>query len=97
MASVLTPRERELVAIGASIGSNCIPCIEYHIQQARGLGLTDTQISLAIQLANKVRQAPARKVLERAGEMIPEFTLAEGGDSCCCQPDQDAPGRKSCC
>lgn len=66
----LTPREMELVAIGAAIGSNCIPCIEYHIPAARETGLTDAQIAAAIDLANKVKQAPARKVREAALQLL---------------------------
>ena len=37
----LNHRERELVALGAAMGSNCIPCIEYHIPEARKAGLTE--------------------------------------------------------
>ena len=60
----------ELVAIGAAIGSNCIPCIEYHIPAAREAGLTDAQIAAAVDLANKVKQAPARKVREAALQLL---------------------------
>jgi len=67
----LTPRETELVALGAALGSNCVPCIEYHIPQARKVGLTDPEIHAAIQLADKVRQVPARKVLETALNLLP--------------------------
>jgi len=67
----LTPRERELVALGAAMGSNCIPCIEYHMPEARKAGLTDTQIGEAIDLADKIRQVPARKVLSTAWELLP--------------------------
>lgn len=34
----LTPRDLELVALGAAMGSNCVPCIEYHIPQSRKVG-----------------------------------------------------------
>ncbi len=64
----LTHRERELVALGAAMGSNCIPCIEHHIPEARKSGLSDEQIKEAIELADKVRQVPARNVLKAALE-----------------------------
>jgi AhpD family alkylhydroperoxidase len=67
----LTGRDRELVALGAALGSNCVPCIEYHMPEARKAGLTDPEIKEAIQLADKVRQVPARKVLEAALRMLP--------------------------
>jgi len=72
----LSQRERELVAVGAALGSNCIPCIEYHIPEARKAGLTDSEISEAIRLADKVRQVPARKVFEAAQRMLEESTVA---------------------
>ena len=62
----LTDRERELVALGAAMGSNCVPCIEYHIPAARKAGLSDPQIAEAVRLADKVRQVPAKKVLDVA-------------------------------
>ena len=68
--SDLSPRDSEFVALGAALGSNCVPCIEYHIPQARKAGLTDDEIQAAIQLADKVRQVPARKVLEAARTLL---------------------------
>jgi AhpD family alkylhydroperoxidase len=66
----LSPRDRELVALGAAMGSNCVPCIEYHIPQARKAGLSDSELSEAIRLSDKVRQVPARKVLDVALQML---------------------------
>ena len=85
--SDLTPREIELVALGAAMGSNCVPCIEYHIPQARKAGLTDAQIHAAIHQADKVRQVPARKVLEAALNLLPAAGPASPtspGDACGC-------------
>lgn len=36
--SLLTPRERDLVSLGAALGRNCIPCIEHHIPASRSCG-----------------------------------------------------------
>jgi AhpD family alkylhydroperoxidase len=68
--SHLSPRDRELVALGAAMGSNCVPCIEYHIPQARKAGLNDSEISEAIRLSDRVRQVPARKVLDAALQIV---------------------------
>ena len=84
----LTSRETELVALGAALGSNCVPCIEYHIPQARKAGLTDPEIQAAIQLADKVRQVPARKVLDAALKLLPQAAGATSSsgttDGCGC-------------
>ena len=69
--SDLSPRERELVALGAAMGSNCVPCVEYHIPEARKVGLTDSEIHEAIRIADKVRQVPARKVLQTSLKLLP--------------------------
>lgn len=81
--NTLNPRERELVALGAAMGSNCVPCIEYHIPQARKAGLEDRQISEAISLADMVRQVPARKVLAAAQRLLPDPVDSETGKENC--------------
>lgn len=68
--SDLTPRDRELVALGAAMGSNCVPCVEYHIPESRRAGLTDQEIHAAIQHADKIRQVPARKTLQAALNLL---------------------------
>lgn len=62
----LTTRDRELVALGAALGSNCVPCIENHIPAARKAGLSDSEIRGAVRLADELRKVPAAKVLDAA-------------------------------
>jgi 4-carboxymuconolactone decarboxylase len=62
----LSKQEKEFVAIGSAIASNCVPCIDYHIKEARKAGISDEQIREAVELANKVKQVPAKKVLDYA-------------------------------
>ena len=69
--SDLTPRDLELVALGAAMGSNCVPCVEYHIPESRKAGLTDPEIHAAIQHADRIRQVPARKTLQTALKLLP--------------------------
>ena len=83
--SKLESRERELVALGAAMGSNCVPCIEYHVPKAREAGLADNQIREAIRLADKVRKVPARKVLDTALHL-----LSDEADT---PADSDSPPR----
>jgi 4-carboxymuconolactone decarboxylase len=82
--SLLTPREQELVALGAAMGSNCVPCIEFHVPASREAGLTDAQISEAIRLADKLRQVPARKTLDAALNLLfKSAPAAETAKACC--------------
>ena len=93
----LSKRDRELAAIGAAIASNCIPCIEYHIPEARKAGLSDAQILEAVRLADKVRQVPARKVLQAASALLgqEDGSKSAGGscESATTSSDEDTP----CC
>lgn len=89
--------QRELVALGAAMGSNCIPCIEYHIPEARKAGLTDSQISEAIRVADKVRQVPARNVLGSARCMLPEPSAAVPEGSTLVETTQAAAPGRACC
>jgi len=87
--SHLTTRERELVSLGAAMGSNCVSCIEYHIPASRKAGLADAQISEAIRLADKPRQVPARNTLDAAVNLLAEPvatapTEAAGPGKPCC-------------
>jgi 4-carboxymuconolactone decarboxylase len=86
--SDLTPRERELVALGAAMGSNCVPCVEYHIPESRKVGLTDLEIHAAIEYADKVRQVPARKTLQAALKLLSssseDVQNAAAGEACGC-------------
>lgn len=94
----LNHRERELVALGGAMGSNCISCIEYHIPEARRAGLSDAQIAEAIGLSDKLRQVPARKVLDTALGMLagPSAGACAGGSSSIETTETAATG-KSCC
>lgn len=77
----LNPRDRALVALGAALGSNCVPCVEYHIPQARKAGIADDEIQAALALADSVRQVPARKVLEAATRSLTSAQAAGAATS----------------
>ncbi|MDZ7662084.1 carboxymuconolactone decarboxylase family protein [Thiohalophilus sp.] len=81
--TLLSERDKELVAIGAAIGSNCIPCIEYHIPAAQKAGIEDHELNEAIEIANKVKNVPAKKVYEAALEMLSGKSDASNNGTCC--------------
>jgi len=92
--SELNDRERELVAIGASIASNCVSCIEHHVPEARKAGLGDGQIREAIRIADVVRRVPSRKVLQAARASLEETssgTTATTGGGCGCAASAATP------
>lgn len=96
----LTDRDRELVALGAAMGSNCVPCMEYHIPAARKAGLSDPQIVDAVRLADKVRQVPAQKVLDVALAMLGDTANGPGAErpvAPCAHPTPVAEKGSPCC
>ncbi len=68
--NTLTLRDRELVALGAALAANCVPCIEFHVPADRKAGLTDEEIGEAIALADRIRQVLAGKVLDAAHGLL---------------------------
>lgn len=94
----LTPRDRELVALGAAMGSNCVPCIEHHVPEARKAGLGAAEIAEAIRLADTVRQVPARKVLEAAQKMLSDAPMGEqvAQNACSAATAQPEAGARCC-
>jgi len=90
----LSARDRELVALGAALASNCAPCLEYRVPAARKAGLSDSQILEALHLADKIRQVPARLVLEsalsRVGGSVPASARRD------CDPRDDGAGGAGC-
>lgn len=90
--SELSNAERELVALGAAMGSNCVPCIEYHVPEARKAGFSDQQIAEAIRFADKVRQVPAKKVLATANSLLAGAPAGSPGEAAgaCTEPKPGA-------
>ena len=92
--SELNSREQSLVALGAAIASNCVPCVEYHIPGAKKAGLSDIEINEAVRIADKVRQVPARTVLEAALARIetsPDGSADTVGSGCGCSGSKTTP------
>ena len=74
----LSEKEKELVAIGASIGGNCIPCLEYHYQKCIGLGYSKEEMREAFDTAKTVKEIPNAKIYETAGKLAGDA----GGTKC---------------
>jgi len=49
-------RTNELIAIGASVGAHCQPCLTWHVEKARELGIDDETIRAAIETGHRVEK-----------------------------------------
>ncbi len=83
--SIFTAQVAELVAIGAAIGANCEPCFKYHYDQARKLGVSDLDMRYAVDLAQKVKDTPARAMLALAERYLGAATqdTRDKANACC--------------
>ena len=77
---------KELVAIGASIGSNCTPCLKNHIRLAKEYGATEEEIKEAIEVASLVRQNSTRSINILIEETLGK-TLTSDVNPCCAGGD----------
>lgn len=65
MEARLSYKEKELVAVGASVAAGCIPCAQYHMKEVRAAGATIEEISSAVDAALCVKGS-TREIMEKA-------------------------------
>jgi len=66
----LEQREKELAAIGASIGANCRPCIEHHMPAGREAGLSEAELADAVAIARVVGHEAVGLFSARVDELL---------------------------
>jgi AhpD family alkylhydroperoxidase len=100
--SIFTDAVKELVAIGAAIGSNCEMCFKHRFNQARKLGVSKDDIRLAVAMAQSVKESPAQSITVLAQKYVEESPAK--ASSCCCGPSADGEttgggksGKGPCC
>lgn len=60
----MNEKTKELIAIGAAVAGNCIPCLEWHYKKCVELGISKNEIREAIKLADMVKNVPIKKINE---------------------------------
>lgn len=68
----ITPKEKELVAVGISVATGCKPCTDFHIKAVRKARASDNEIKQAMAAALEVRK--------RATEIMGAYALAHLGE-----------------
>lgn len=66
----LDAKTSELIAVGASIGGNCLPCLRYHFAEALKLGCTIQQIEEAIKIGKMVKERPINDIYKLADDLL---------------------------
>ncbi len=57
-------RQKELIAIGASVACNCHPCVQFHLRKAQELHIESKRIRLAVEVGKMVRKGAADQMDE---------------------------------
>jgi len=86
MSTGLSKEQEELVAVGAAIAANCEPCLKFHFGKGLEAGLSADQLRGAVAVARKVKETPARHILEAAERLLAPGGLGErkASDAGCC-------------
>lgn len=63
-------RTIELIAVGASVGAHCQPCLTYHVAKARGLGIGEDEIQEAVVVGHQVEMGAMKAMRIFAEEVF---------------------------
>ncbi len=85
-------RTKELIAIGASVSAHCQPCLAYHLEKARELGIEEDNIRTAIETGHMVEKG-AMSAMRKYSASLVDTALPE---TSCCNSGGDKPP-KVCC
>jgi len=84
-------RTKELIAIGASVTANCVPCLQFHLEKARQASVEEVEIRAAVNVGRMVRKGAAAKwdeaaktLLEEAGAAVSAAAGDGAGNGCGC-------------
>jgi AhpD family alkylhydroperoxidase len=66
----LEQQDKELAAIGASIGALCRPCLEHHIPAGRDAGLSEPELAQAVEVAEATHRNAAELLSRRGRELL---------------------------
>ncbi|BBB29724.1 carboxymuconolactone decarboxylase family protein [Neptunomonas japonica] len=77
-------KTKELIAIGSSMATNCMPCLEFHIGKAKSHGASMKELIIASKIGIHVKAGAAEKMESYASKIIQGFSEEEVEDICNC-------------
>lgn len=77
---MLDERTKELIALGASVSCNCHPCVKFHVDKARKLGIEPQEIEEALKVGITVRTGAAGQMDKLLSEVSGELGINIVGD-----------------
>lgn len=80
-------RMKKLLAVSASVGANCHPCLEYHVGKALESGIERSEITEAVEIARTVRRGATASMDKLALKLLENNThspVCDSGETACC-------------
>ena len=79
---MLDKKIKELIAVGASVSCNCHPCVKFHLEKAKTLGVHSKDIKEALKVGMMVRTGAAGQMDELLTKLSRELgiDLVENSD-----------------
>jgi len=63
-------KTKELIAIGAAVTANCVPCFKFHFAKAREEEANDDEIREAVRVGRMVRKGAAKTWDDEIGSIF---------------------------
>lgn len=73
----MTEGIKELVAIGASVGAHCQPCLEYHIRAASEIGVSEDDIRAAVAVGHTVEKGAMSAMKKFSSKAVEDVLSAD--------------------
>jgi AhpD family alkylhydroperoxidase len=70
MQAEMDERTKELIAIGASIGAHCQPCLTYHLGKAKEVGVSVDLINAAVEIGQMVEKGSMAAMRNFTRELV---------------------------
>ena len=85
---MLDPKTNELIAIAASVVAKCQPCLDYHVEEARKAGASDSDMRNAVSIARMVRKAGDENMDKYTDEKLGAAPEHAAPSACCCSDEK---------
>ena len=75
-------RTKELIAIGVSVGAHCQPCLTWHVEKVREMGIDDETIRAAIETGHMVEKGAMSAMRKFSADVLSQKTASAEHGPC---------------
>ncbi|MCE5315193.1 MAG: carboxymuconolactone decarboxylase family protein [Armatimonadota bacterium] len=85
---MLAPKTRDLIAIAASVVAKCQLCLDYHVEEARKAGASDSDMKNAISIARVILKTGNDKMDAYSDEKLGAMAEQDRLSGFCCKEER---------